>query len=513
MRYVTLRVLIAGVETRALSVTTTHDVDQPIGTASVTMLAPRPAHGTLGAEVAVYAGYDGAVGGIFFGRVADDDAAFSESGGTLRVECEGHAKRLFYAQHVDLVMTGQQFLKDIFRAACIARGVPSFFADDTLTPRDTDIAFGGLTEVDGGDIIIPRDSSPGELIDRYARLYGYRIFEQPYGMLRLKKISGLPVGTPIRSYVQGVNVLDVSQRRTLDGMANYIEVLGARYKDSLGTEVAVRSIPAVVPYDARLGPTGVNRRRISDSAILTTERADDVRNVHEIDESAPHHRWAWTATGDPDVMPGQVVSVTSPMVGSNTALWLMRVAHSITDQGWTTRMEGWSGAGSALPAGNDCVTYPLVGATGFHIGNEYLSHYRNPNPSGLEVSVPFTVADDYTTLTIRGFAHGANSFVGNTASTASKFEIWQPHETERAVASGEFPRQDENLERRYPYSDDAYWEPIAIPLSGSMKAGSATLKIISGFDSTVGDYDDFECRDISLTTCGVGEPVVIVGGA
>jgi hypothetical protein len=45
-----------------------------------------------------------------------------------------------------------------------------------------------------------------------------------------------------------------------------------------------------------------------------------------------------------------------------------------------------------------------------------------------------------------------------------------------------------------------------------MKAGSATLKIISGYDNSVGDYDDYECRDITLTTCGVGEPVIVTGG-
>jgi hypothetical protein len=272
----------------------------------------------------------------------------------------------------------------------------------------------------------------------------------------------------------------------------------------------VRSIPLEVPFDARFGPTGVRRLSVKDSAIVTNARADACRNVYEIDRSTPRLRWAWTATGDPDVMPGQVVSVTSPTVGSNTSLWLMRVAHDGTESGWTTSMEGWAGAGAAMPAGDDCVIHTLVGSTGFHIGNEFLSHYRTPNPAGLVKEIPFTVLDDYSTLTIRGFSHGANSFSGNTSSTASKFEIWQPHDTERAVASGEFPRQNENLEQRLNYSLDSTWSPITIPLSGSMKSGSATLKIISGYDSAVGDYDDFECRDISITVCGVGEPAVIL---
>ena len=507
----TLRVTIAGIDTPVLGVTTTHDVDQPIGTGALTLPAPRPAHVELGATVDVYAGYDGTTTRIFSGRVADDEAAFSDAGGTLRVEMEGHARQLFYAQHTDLTMAGPITLHSMFTALCNERAIPSYFADYALTPSNAPVWFGGYATESGSGIVIPTGDTPGTILDRYARLYGYRIFEQPYGVFRLKKVSGLPVGAVFRAYEQGVNVLDVAQRRTLDGMANYIEVIGYRGQIA-GVEVAIRSIPAVVPFDARLGPSGVNRKRISDSAIVAIDRADDVRNVHEIDEGAPRHRWSWTATGDPDVMPGQVVSVTSPSVGSNTAMWLMRVAHSITDRGWTTDMEGWSGAGAALPAGNDCVVYSLLGSEGRHVGNEYLTHYRRHNPDGLEVSIPFTVDDDYTTLTIRAIAHGANSFVGNTQSTASKFEIWQPHETERAVASGEFPRQDENLEQRYPYGPtDTYWSAVTIPLSGSMKAGAATLKIISGYDSTVGDYDDYEVANVTLTTCGVGTPIVVGG--
>lgn len=507
-----LHVTIDGIPTPVLEVTTTHDVDRPIATGSLRLLAPRPAHVELGAPVEVYAGYDGSTTRIFSGRIADDEAAFSEDGGVLRVEVEGHAKALYYRQHADMSIAGPVTLQHVAYALAAERGLPSMWADETLTVNNTAVQFGGVTEVDGGAVIIQRDSSPGAEIDRMARLYGYRLFDRPDGITRLKKISGLPSETPFRDYTEGENVLRVAQSRTLDGLANYIEVIGARYQAADTSEVAVRSIPAVVPSDSRLGPDGVNRLRVSDGSILTNARADDVRNVYEVDYSAPRHRWGWTATGDPDVQPGYVVSVTSPTVGSNTAMWLMRVSHSITDRGWTTDMEGWSGAGTALPAGNDCVVHTLVGSTGFHIGNEWLYHYRTPNPAGLEKSIAFTVADDYSTLTIRGYAHGANSFLSNTQSTASRFEIWQPHEPTRAVASGEFPRQDERLWERLPYSQDQYWEPITIPLSGSMKAGSATLKIISGYDSTVGDYDDYECRDITLTTCGVGAPVIVVGG-
>lgn len=506
----TLIVTIDGIQTPVLDVHTTHDVDKPIGVGSIVTRAPRRAHMRLGAPVVIQAGYDGYAPVIFMGRIADDEAAFSESGGELRIELEGHGKRLWYKRRSDMVIPGAQTLQRIFNTLCHASGVPRYWSDVTTTPAGTPVVFGGVAEVDNGGTIVPKDKSPGEVLDRLARLYGYRTFDRNDGYHRQQKISGLPVGSVSASYQEGVNVLSVSQGRTLDGMANDIEVLGAQYTAADTSEVAVRSIAAEVPFDERLGPSGVNSLTIRDPAILTNARADQVRNVYEIDRSTPQYRWTWTATGDPLRMPGQVVSVTSPSVGSNTRLWLMRVTHDITDRGWTTTMEGWAGAGRALPAGDDCVVRPLVNNQGFHIGNEYLSHYRNPHPSGLEKSIPFTVEDDYSTLTIRGFAHGANSFQGNQQSTASRFEIWQPHEPDRAVASGEFPRQDENLERRLDYREDGNWEPITIPLTGSLKAGAATLKIISGYDSDVGDNDDFEVRDVTLTTCGVGTPVIIV---
>ena len=229
-------------------------------------------------------------------------------------------------------------------------------------------------------------------------------------------------------------------------------------------------------------------------------------------------------------MIGPSVAVLSPTVNHTTAygtvdeliralpvaLWLMRVEHVIGEGGWTTRMQGWAGAGTALPAGNDIVTTSLLGSEGRHLGTEYLSHYRRPNPEGLEITIPFSVADDYTTLTIRAIGHGTNSFVGNTTSTASKFEIWQTVDgTYKSVASGDMPRRDEYLEQRYPYGEtsggvytDRYWEALVIPLSGSLQVGPADLKIISGYDSAVGDYDDFEVANVVLEAGGVGTPII-----
>ena len=535
---VTLYVLIGGIPTNCREVHTKHDVDQPIGTGSLVMSAPRPPWVQLAATVRVEAGYNGQVFKIFDGRIAEDDAAFSDQGRTFRVALEGWGKLLWYAQTVDQSVAGPARIDKIFNTFCSARGVPSYFSDASTNPNGTILNFGGVAEIDGGNVKVKRDTSPGDVIDRIGGHYGYRLFDTPNGTVRLQKVSGSPAGfyeDAFRNYQESReafiypndrSVLDVRKTRTLAGMANYIEVLGARYTAANTSEVAVRSIPATVPFDARLGPSGVNRLPIRDEMILTNLRADYARNVYEIDRSTPYYRFSWSGVGDPELSPGQVVTMISPTVNGATGndladalegaapvtLWLMQVAHSITERGWTTSMEGWAGSGTAMPAGNDCVTTTILGTTGRHVGNETLSHYRRPTPDGLTATIAFTVLDNYSTLTIYAKGHGCNSFVRNTASTASRFEIWQTvGGVYKSVASGEMPRLNENLEQRYPYGPtDTYWQDMVIPLSGSLATGAADLKIISGKDSDVGDNDDYEVSSVRLKTCGVGQPVIVL---
>jgi len=505
----TTNVFINGHLANVRDIRTDHDVDQPIATGSIVVKAPLRSFMRLGVPIRIEAGYDGQTEVIFDGRLSSTAASFGDSGGEVRIPIEGHGKLLWYAEHTDLAFTGMQSLKTVFNSICARRKVPLYYADNTLYPNGGTLNYGGNSRVNNGNITIRKNSSPGSAIDRWARHYGYRAYDTPIGYHRLKKISGLPLDAPFRDYIQGVNLFDVEQTQTLEGMVNWWDIYGAKFVNADGSETVLHAFAAEVKRDSRLGPSGINRESITDEDLVNLARCDYVRNVQEIDRSTPYYRWAWTVQGDPELSPGHVVSVTSRAVGSNTALWVMRVSHQITDRGWTTSLEGWAGAGQPLPAGDDCVTQTLLSSSGRHLGNEYLSHYRRPNPDGTVVKIPFSVAEDYSTLTIRGYGHGTNSFVANAESTASRFEIWQPHDTTRAVASGEMPRLNENLEKRLNYSLDSTWERLVIPLTGSLRAGSAELRIIAGEDRTVGDIDDFEVRSLTITTCGVGVPVII----
>ena len=259
---------------------------------------------------------------------------------------------------------------------------------------------------------------------------------------------------------------------------------------------------------------------------VSTGLADAVRNVHELNYSAPETVVTWHDEGRPDVQPGDVVHVTAPSIGIDADLWVLSTQHTFTDEdGFSTTFTGWAGAGSALAAGNDCVNQ-LIFTDPVHIGDEYLSHYAVPSPSGRTISFDFTVEDNYTSLTAVCKAHGTNSYMlngKNAESTVTRFEVWQFGEK---IGEGELPVLAENLAQAYPYDpaesvtfEDGstrdpigyyYWSDLVIPITGSVEPGTATFKIISGYDSraSLGPYDDCEFADVYLRQCGIGSPIL-----
>jgi hypothetical protein len=53
---------------------------------------------------------------------------------------------------------------------------------------------------------------------------------------------------------------------------------------------------------------------------------------------------------------------------------------------------------------------------------------------------------------------------------------------------------------------DADWEAIVIPVTGSLVAGAAELRLHSGHNPNTGAYDDYEVKSLNLIVCGVGIP-------
>jgi hypothetical protein len=521
---VELFVRIGGVAVTATEATVRHGVDQPIGTCTVIVEAPRPASATINAELEVEMGYAGAVRRVFHGYIPNDESITDDRGRWVRIDGRGWAAWLSEEEYSGVEITGPVSLKDAFRSLCEMREIPAHLADDTTYPDGvTEIELGGNDQINAGHIRFANTTDPLTWVTRNAELYGYRVFDAPDGTVRLARVSGLPPEseTVAMHYEEGVNCFQLQKRRDTRQMGTYIEVVGARYTASDGGAVQIRSIPAEVPNEETLEPQGYRHLRISSQDIVTDVQAAGVRNVFEIDRSEVQEFVTWECVGHPELQPGDVVTVTGASHGLTAQrLWLTRIDQSVSDRGYMATMTGWYGAGEALAAGNDCrteaVTIPGDGVV--HMGTETLSWYKDSSPDGTEVTIDFTVTSaDYSSLRLTGRVHGSNSIKENTAVTGSKIEVWQlpdpslpsgPTNEIRRAGSVDLPTANEELRKRRNYSSsNTYWQTFSLPLSGNLKEGAAELRLIAGeYDEPVEGVDDFEIMDLQLTYCGVGIP-------
>lgn len=513
-------VYIDGKRVDWLEVSTRHGTDMPVGTCSLVLPQAPVFSVPLNARVHVRAGYAGITHSIFQGYIPDRDSAWNDSGGSLTIEADGYGSLLAYPERVDLRWPGPVSLKRIFESVCKRRGVPSYIADEILAPDGSVILLGGVPEIDDGDVVLPRTTTPGEWLDRHARLFGARVFDEPAGRYALRVVSGIPSGPASRTYTDGgsnPNVFSIRQRNSTRPMVTYWEVLGARYTAADGREVAVRSIPESVPYAPELDPPGYRAKTFTDEALVTTALAKAARNVLEIDYSAYELIDEWEAEGNPDRRPGDTVAVSSAKTGASFLRYLTEISHRITDDGFYSSMTGWIGAGTRLKAAADCVRIPIGSGT-YHVGNQTMSNFADPTPDGIVEAITFTVPAVYNTLTIEARAHGSNDHMGsvvNPGDTTSTFEIWQrPDPALGAVTGNDFERRGSGdlpeLEDAgsADYTDDSLWSDIVIPITGSLVAGDAELRLVSGSTGTEKAYDDFEVKNLALIICGAGEPLL-----
>lgn len=323
-------------------------------------------------------------------------------------------------------------------------------------------------------------------------------------------------------FAEGDNCFGLLQSQDTTPMITYVEVKGASFTDVDGGRTVIHSIPDTVPYAPELDPLGTGEQgyqqgEFSDSILVNDTLAQQCRNAMEVDRSEPLVTESWQTIGNPEAAPGDIANLHStnlPVLHSDR--WLMRVDHDLDSEAFLTTMEGWAGTGTPLPAGDDCKRVAVGGDAVIHFGDQTLSHYRDPSPDGIAITVPITVTDaDYSSLRLFGSGHGTNSINTNTATTGSKVEVWQlpdPSLPEsgtnaiRRVGSADFPSLDEELSRKRDYaSSDRYWSAFSLPLPGTLKVGPAELRIISG-ELEGGAHDDGELKDLELEYCGVGDP-------
>lgn len=513
-------VTIAGVPTKVEVWSTRHGVDQPIGSASLTIPVDGDiSHIDLNASIEIQGGYnDAPTERLFSGRIVDMDREADDSGRTIRVQCEDWCSVLAFRSEEDITFTGATQFYEIFRSLANARGVPLWDAEQVTFPDGlTPVVFGGVAGVDGGNVVIQRRSAPLTWLSQKARLFGYRVFGTPSGVIRLQRVSGIPNSTPVATMRQGYDLYEIGRHRSTKPMVTVWTVTGARFTDEDGVTVTIESFPAEPPPEPYLTPPGYRADDFSDAILTTQALADAAREIKEIDYSEAWEEVTWETWGREAIQPGDVISVTSEAVGIETATeyWVTSTTHSWSGRGFSTRFTAWAGAGVPLEAG-PTETIVEIGAGPYRLGDEYLPHYVIPTAGGESVTIPFTVPGTYTSLALTGRQHGTNSYQlagANTDSTVSKLEVWQGGER---VGTAELPVSPENLALRLDYDNDANWFPFRMPIPGRLEAGGAELKIIAGEDNRIGAafrIDDFEIKNPAVEARGTGTPILPSGGS
>jgi hypothetical protein len=500
------------------------DVDSPIGQATIVLPLPLPAHVEENAVVEVIGTIGAESGRIFLGVIrGPDDYTFSLDGKTATLECEDFTYLLALAGTEDVAWQGPVAVRTVLRGLFEERGFggagePGFVIDDVVDLAGDAIVLGGVAEFDDGQVRLPALTSWLDWAGDLCRLFGYRVYGTPQGLTRVSAVRGLPDPlASVKTFTEGVDGFTWRRSVDLHGIVGWWEAIGPCTTDADGQEVCIRSFPASVPSNPDVPtPPGTDADRVKGltELLVTQALADLARNVWETDFGGRSILHEWTTDGQPLRRPGEVVTLDAPTVGSETSVWITRMAHDVTlSEGWVTSFTGWTGNGEALPAGSDvCVEEELLAGPA-HVGDETVAWYAVDAPTGTEIVVDFTPLDDYSSISLTGRAHGSNSQYidgANAGLTVSRFSLEQPVATE--VGEGPLPVFDENYAQQLDYTNDAHWSDFAVPIPGALEGGvAARLRLIAGTnpDLPVGTrVDDFEVKDLVLTSCAQGSPTL-----
>lgn len=507
-------VTIGQVQTRATDITTSHGVDQGMGTCTIRTPALFEWI-VVGASVSVQLGYvETGTFPAFIGRVRDTKRVFhGDRGWEFEVICDGQLGRMMDGEE-ESIQYPRIYLGDLARSFAEMRGVGSLILDRIKSPidwsEDTNwIILGGNRYVDDGYVVISAGQGLYSWLRQKLDLFGYRLFERPAWDVKVGRVFGTP-STFQHTATEGVDIFRGDRTQSND-QNNYWEVIGSNYTDDDGIPIKFRSIPASVPYDPRLRPKGYRSDRVSDDILSSQFLVDTVRQVHEIMYSEPSDWTSFEMPGNPLIQPGDAIAITSEILdhSTTTPMWVMSVRHQMSDRGYWTTIETWASNGAPLPDGDDSVTVPVV--TGpVHIGDELVPWYARPNPSGKEVVFNITVPNEYTAIVIEFYSHGCNSYFLEGASAESTVSTVTVEQGGEEVGSAELPMQPENYEQQLPYGNGLeHWGFNRIPIPGRLDSGTATVRIKSGEDNRLPEstkWDDMEVQNVVLKLTGVGRP-------
>lgn len=358
-----LQVSVNGTATAVLEAHTTHSTESPVAQASIVVPWPLPGNVESNASVEIVAGtVEQGTETIFKGRIRGPiDRSLSESDRGITVRCDGNLWRMALPHNQDLSWAGPVSARKVIRELLAFRGISSARVEQIVHPTTGDLLLlGGVSWFDSGRVVLAAGTSPLAMIERICRLFGYRVFDQPDGTVRVARICG-PAPAPDFTLTEGVDWLGVSRSVDLHELVTYWEAQGATGTDAGGQEVSVLSRPVGgIPSQFIPNPPGYVRGTVSDQLLVTQTLANAARIAAEYDYAGV----AWRVRGEipgqpryePGVAPRWCFQAKAPSIGLENGkdwkFWLTTISRDVTESGYWTTVEGWR------PTGKPAVSAP-----------------------------------------------------------------------------------------------------------------------------------------------------------
>lgn len=251
---------------------------------------------------------------------------------------------------------GKNTIREIIRGMMKRSGLTTaqYNVNDIRDLDGNTMKLGGNGLADAGQVRIARTETPLGFVSRVADLFGYKIFDSPDGIVRVKPIRGMPTGTSAATFAEGDNILAVRRTTNPHDVYNSVRVEGWSGTNQNGVRVAYASQTATVdiePSDVIPTPPGIALLRLSDSLLTSNALCVDVREIAEINHAESAVFIEWDTWPHARMRPGQVVTVDAPSAGFSGNLWLLGFDDDLSPSGFTTRCVGW--AGGAVPFDGD----------------------------------------------------------------------------------------------------------------------------------------------------------------
>lgn len=297
-------------------------------------------------EVVVFAGYDGNLVQIFGGEYTGDARSYFP--GRVELTCRD---RLALAQFPWAGDLDREYIAQddaaVIRNLLEAMGLPSFVSS---------IESSGWTVGSINPVVCKKGDVPLNIVQSIDEVAGYRTFVKANGSIYRRRISGDAGATSVWTCEEGVDIISIRRRRTIEGIRNKWTVTGYSYLNVPIEQTAQASSPYIPTPPQYVGGT------LQSELIETDAKALAVAQRLLSDSNRRSEAYELEIIGNPLIQPGDTITVIHSQLGGldainaigaffgvqldavvNSRFLVDTVSHRVSASGFRTTIQTWAG--------------------------------------------------------------------------------------------------------------------------------------------------------------------------